>query len=235
MELTTYYFINNSLFEHLRKDEVAFLNQNMTQEKYAKGKNVFQEGSYPKGVFILDKGKVKIYQSFDDGQQIMSVHVQGEIFGYRSFLCGETYPVTATTIEECRISFIPKGPFLELLQRSTLLSNILLRFLSYEFTVWVNTISNLTQRTARERLLLSLLILIEKYKTKKLWPVEIRLSRADMAALVGTSKETLSRMMTQLKQEKYIASKGRSIIINGPAQVARLKKALSDSSKPGLT
>jgi CRP-like cAMP-binding protein len=76
-----------------------------------------------------------------------------------------------------------------------------------------------------------MLVLIEKYKTKGLWPVEIKLSRADLAALVGTSNETLARMMTQLKHEKYIATKGRSIIVNGPTQIARLRKLFTDLSK----
>jgi len=177
----------------------------------------------------LDSGKVKIYQkSHDDNQQIMNIHVRGEIIGYRPLLCDERYPVTATAIEQCKISFIPKKQFLILLQQSRGLSNTLLKYLSFEFTVWVNIISYLAQRPVKERLLLNLLILIEKYKTKKGWPVEITLSRADLAALVGTSNETLARMITLLKDERYISTKARSIMIESATQVTRIKKLLPD-------
>jgi len=226
MNISRFYFINN-YYESINQDEVDFLNKFKTQKNYPKRMDVFIEGNYPKGVFIIEKGKLKIHQkTFEGSQQIMNIHVAGEIVGYRPLLCDEKYPVTATTIEDCILSFIPKKHFLLVLSESSVFSNTLLKFLSYEFTVWVNTISNLKQRTVKERLLLNLLILIEKYRTKKNWPVEITLSRADLAALIGTSNETLARLLKVLKDEKYLSTKGRTIIINGPAQVGKIKKSL---------
>ena len=157
----------------------------------------------------------------------MNIHVQGEIIGYRPLLCDEKYPVSATAIEDCKISFIPKKQFLIALSKSSSLSNLLLKFLSYEFTVWVNTISNLKHRTVKERLLLNLLILIEKYRGKKKWPVEITLSRADLAALIGTSNETLARLLKIIRDEKYISVRGRTIIIQGSSQEDKIRKSLN--------
>lgn len=227
MDLSRFYFVNNAPFEILNQEELDALNKFITQKKYPKGKDIFLEGNDPKGVFILDKGKLKIYQRTSEGlEQIMNIHVQGEIVGYRPLLCEEKYPVTATAIEDCTLSFIPKKHFLEVLRKSSQLSNLLLKFLSYEFTVWVNTISNLKQRTVKERLLLNLLILIEKYRTKKKWPVEITLSRADFAALIGTSNETLARLLKILKDENFFTVKGRAIVIQGPAQADKIRKSL---------
>ncbi|MBT1710682.1 Crp/Fnr family transcriptional regulator [Fulvivirgaceae bacterium PWU5] len=228
MDLSRFYFINNSIGELLSGDDIDFLKQSIVQKHYSKGDNIYSEGVYPKGVFILDKGKIKIYQeTFEGTQQIMNIHVQGEIIGYRPLLCGDRYPVTATAMEECRISFIPKKQFLLALDKSSRLSNMLLKFLSNEFTVWVNTISNLKHRTVKERLFLNLLILTEKYRAKKKWPVEITLSRADLAALIGTSNETLARLLKILRDEKYISVRGRTIIIQGPAQEERIQKSLN--------
>ena len=156
----------------------------------------------------------------------MNIHVEGELIGYRPLLCEKKYPVSAMAIEECKISYIPKKQFLLLLKESPTLANTLLQFLSNEFTVWVNTITSATQRTVKERLLLNLLILTEKYRTKKKWPVEISLSRADLAALIGTSGETLARLIKLLKTEKYIAVKGRTILINNQQQYDKIAGAL---------
>jgi CRP-like cAMP-binding protein len=228
MDLSRFYFINNSIGELLSGDDIDFLKQFIVQKHYSKGQNIYSEGAYPKGVFILDKGKIKIYQeTFEGTQQIINIHVQGEIIGYRPLLCEDRYPVTATAIEECRISFIPKKQFLLALNKSSLLSNMLLKFLSNEFTVWVNTISNLKHRTVKERLFLNLLILSEKYRGKKKWPVEITLSRADFAALIGTSNETLARLLKILRDEKYISVRGRTIIIQGPAMEERIQNSLN--------
>jgi CRP-like cAMP-binding protein len=228
MDITSYYFVSKPIFESLKKTEIAFLKNFIETKVYRKNKEVFREGTYPKGVYILEKGKIKIYQNtFDGSQQIITIHIEGEIFGYRPVLCDDRYPVSASAIEDCRVSFIPKKVFLELLSSSSALSNILLRNLSREFTVWVNMITNLGQRSVKERLFLNLLILTEKYRGVKKWPVEITLSRSDLAALTGTSNETLARMIKKLKSEKIIATKGRTILINGTAQTEKIKKALS--------
>jgi len=226
-DLSRYFFISEPIHEFLNKEENRLLKESTQKKTYEKGEDIFLEGNYPKGVFILDKGKVKLYQkTFSGSEQIMNIHVQGEIFGYRPLLCNERYPVSASALEECSVSFIPRKEFMSVLSGSVALSNALLKFLSYEFTVWVNMVSSLTQRTVKERLLLHLLILAEKYKTKKKWPVEIALPRTDLAALIGTSSETLARMTRALKDEKIISTHGRTLIIHGPAQVDKIRKAL---------
>ncbi len=227
MELSRFYFIGNSIFKSLPRAEAEYLRKAIHQKTYGKNRTIFSESSFPKGVFILEKGKVKIFQkTFDGSEQIMNIHIEGEIFGYRPLLCEQRYPVSAVAIEDCKVSFIPKKEFLNILRNSPRLSNLLLRYLSYEFTVWVNTITNFAQRSVRERLLLNLLILSEKYRGRKKWPVEITLSRTDLAALVGTSNETLARMLTRLRKEKYIATSGRKIIIGSASQAEKIQKLL---------
>jgi CRP-like cAMP-binding protein len=230
MELSRFYFVNNFLYEFIQQDEGDIFKNVIVQKNYTKGKHIFTEGDYPNGVFILTKGKLKIYQTTLDGaHQIMNIHIAGEIVGYRPLLCDEKYPVTATAIEDSMVSFIPKNDFINALGKSTVLSSMLLKFLSHEFTVWVNTISNLKHRTVKERLMLNLLILIEKYSTQKKWPIQITLSRADLAALIGTSNETLARLLKTLKDEKWIATKGRIVLVNSAVQVDKIRRSILGS------
>jgi len=228
MNLRQFYFISDSLSKFLSKAERDFLSSVSIEKKVQKSSAIFLEGTFPSGVYILKKGRVKLCQQTAKGtEQILNIHIADEIFGYRPLLCDEAYPVSAKTIEDSEVAFIPKKDFLNLLSRSNNLSNALLRFLSYEFTVWVNTISNLAHRNVRDRLLINLLILSEKYRTKNKWPVEISLSRADLAALIGTSNETLARNLSKLKREKLIAANGRIIIMNNAAQEDRIRKSIS--------
>jgi CRP-like cAMP-binding protein len=227
MDLSQFYFVNNAFADFVRGEGADLLQKYVVVKQYEKGQSVFSDGAYPKGVFLIDKGKIKIFQKREEGfEQVLNIHIPGEIVGYRPLLCEEKYPVGATAIEDCQLAFIPKKQFLAALNQSSALSNMLLKFLSYEFTVWVNTISNLKDRSVKERLHLNLLILIQKYRGKKKWPVEITLSRADLAGLVGTSHETLARLLKVLREEKCFAVKGRKIIFQNAAQEEALKKFL---------
>lgn len=214
LPIDRYFFISKSIFEFLQKNEIDFLKKHSHQKVHKKNSDIFFEGSYPKGVYILEKGKVKIFQNTLEGNEhIITIHTDGEIFGYRPLLCDEKYPVSAKAIDDCKVTFIPKKYFLQVLRQSATLSNFLLGNLSYEFTVWVNTITNLAQRSVKERLLLNILILVEKYRNRKKWPVDITISRSDLAALTGTSHETLARMVKRIRQEKIVTVKGRTITV----------------------
>src|SRR5437868_4513330 len=109
MVLERFYFISDSIYQFLDQREIDFLGSVTTKRMFPKSTDIFLEGTYPKGVYILDAGKVKLYQkTFKGVEQIMNIHVKGEISGYRPILCNDKYPVSATTIEPCEISFIPK-------------------------------------------------------------------------------------------------------------------------------
>ncbi|HSH66528.1 MAG TPA: Crp/Fnr family transcriptional regulator, partial [Bacteroidia bacterium] len=183
-----------------------------------------REGSYSKGAYILRKGKVKIYQTNRDGKaQIAYIYRKGEIMGYRPLLCGEAHPVSAAALEDCVISFIPKRFFIHALDESPVLSKRLLTHLSHEFTVWINKVSLFAQQPVRERVALSLLIMNEKYKPDKTGqPATINLSREDIANYVGTSIETLVRILRHFKDEKIIITRGRKITVLKPKELEKI-------------
>jgi CRP-like cAMP-binding protein len=228
MDLSSFYFHNDPIDQFLTDRDKKTLYKNSLEKKYAGGVKIFDERTYPKGVFILKKGRVKISQSASSGdEQLIAIHVSGEIFGYRPILSGERYPVSAQTLEPCIMLFIPKEDFVSVLETSTSLSNILLKYLSREFTIWVNTISIRSRTTVKERLLLNILLLSERYREKSKWPIRITLPKSDLARLIGTSNETLARMLKLLKQDKFILSRGRSIEIAGPEQLRRIEREVS--------
>jgi CRP-like cAMP-binding protein len=174
------------------------------------------QGSYPKGVYILRKGKIKIYQSNKFGnEQIVYIYKKGEVIGYRPIISDEFHPVSAAAIDDCIISFIPRNYFVSVLKESPILSNRLLMNLSHEFTVWTNKLSIFARQPVKERLALGLLILNEKYRHhgEKNSYSSINLSRIDLANYIGAAEETLVRMLQDFKRKGFIRIEGRKIVI----------------------
>jgi CRP-like cAMP-binding protein len=227
LDISPYYFIN-APFDELHESQVTLLSSSGVEKKFSRGETIFKVNENPKGIFVIQKGRVKIFQTLLSGaDQIMNIHVEGEIIGYRPLLCDGRYPVNASALEACTLLFIPAKTFLSMLHQSTALSNLLLRYLSHEFTVWVNTISLLNHKSVKERLLVNILILVAKYQDGSKWPVKIGLSKTDIASLIGTSKETLARVLNSLKGEQLIAPRGRAIEIENAQQFKRLQNEVS--------
>jgi len=221
--LDKFHFQSDSVFEGLPKADLEFLESKMVVNKVRKGKTVFNEGSYPSGIFYLLKGKVKKFKADREGrEQIIYVCNSGELLGYPALLSEETFSDSATTLEDSIIAFIPKDDFLFLLNQSTTLSNRLLKNLSHEFVVLENSIATFAHKSVRERLALSLLILKDKYKEKGETnkKAEIILSREDLSNIVGTAVETLVRLLHDFKDEGLIETEGKKIrVLNAKALV----------------
>ena len=220
-----YHLGTDILFDGLSEDEKVFLESSMVSHVYKKGQIIFRGGMTPSGIYLLTSGKVKKYTIGDDGKpHIFYICNSGEVLGYHALLGEESYPDYAETLEDSTLSFIPKDVFLSLLDQSKGLSRKLLKSLSHEFTVFIHSTTVFAQKTVRERLALALLMLKEKYTEKGAQekPVEITISRDDLANIIGTAKETLVRLLHDFKEEQIIETKGRTIRILHPAKLVRI-------------
>jgi len=211
--ISKFIFNNQYLLNELPKIDKESLEKVMQHKNYRKNEAVFTEGTLPTGIFYVKEGKVKKYKVDNDGrEQIIYIYNAGEFFGYSAILSEEPYGDTTVTIEDAIISFISKNDFIDLLDTSVIFNRLLLKSLSHEFSVMVNLMAVLSQRTVRERVALSLLILHDKYKicdTEKI--VFIMLSRADLANMAGTVNETLARVLHDFKDDNLIWMEGRKI------------------------
>ena len=218
-------FNSDSIFEGLPETDLELLNKNMVTHTYKKNEILFREGSHPTGIYFIKKGKVKKYKTDKDGREhIFYVCGIDELLGYHALISEEKFTDTACTIEESTISFIPKDDFLLAVKISSILSNRLLKVMSHEFGVLVNGLVVFAQKTVRERLALSLLVLRDKYKKGSLEnkPVEVDLSREDLSKFVGTARETLTRLLHDFKEEGLIETNGRKITLKNPKEIAKI-------------
>lgn len=209
-------FKSESILTDLPSADFELLTANKTEKIYQKGENIFWEGAFPAGIFIIIKGKVKKYKLDKEGrEQIIYVANTGELIGYHAILSEYRYPDSAAALEQSKIAFIPKEDFLVTLDQSKVLSKRLLKTLSHEFAVLANSITMFAQKSVRERLALQLIVLREKYKEQFQpgMPVEINMSRDDLASIVGTARENVVRVLSEFKLSGIVETKGRKIIV----------------------
>lgn len=200
---------HDSLFKSFCNEEVGGLDAMKSCSYFKKNQPLFIEGSIPRGVFCLNSGKVKIFARGEEGkEQIIHLAKEGEIVGFRAMFSGEPYKVSATTLEECNICFISKSDFLDLVDTNATLRNGIMKELSTELADRATFITNMAQKSVRERLAFSLLLLNDIYKDEM-----INLSREDLANFVGTATETLIRLLKDFKEEELIQTHARKIEI----------------------
>ncbi|HTQ27270.1 MAG TPA: Crp/Fnr family transcriptional regulator [Puia sp.] len=210
-------FNSRSILPDLPKEDFNMLTRHQSLHTYGKGEVIFREGAYPTGIFYIRTGMAKKYKVDADGkEQIIYVAKSGELIGYHAILSDDRYPDSAAAMEKSIVAFIPREDFLETVQKSDVLSKRLLKTLSHEFAVMINSLTLYAQRTVRERLALQLVLLREKYKQQAQpgQPVEINWSRDDLASLVGTARENVVRMLTEFKEAGILETRGRKIVVH---------------------
>ena len=152
---------------------------------------------------------MKVFTRGDEGkEQIIHIAKEGEIIGFRAMFSGEAYKVSALTLEECNICYIAKDDFLNMIDTNPTLRNGIMKELSKELGDRAVFITNMAQKSVRERLAFALLILGDIYGDE-----QINLTREDMANFVGTATETLIRLLKDFKDEGIIEIHTRKLEI----------------------
>lgn len=225
INLEKYHLKSTSFFDFLEPQLAQEVKSKILRKEFTKGEFLFKENSYSKGVYIIRKGKVKIFQSTGEGKQsIVYIYKKGDYFGYRPLLANEPHPVSAVAMDGVVASFIPGDIFNNLLSRSSLLARNLLIVLTKEFSVWVNKMTIFSQYGVKARVALSLLILNRVYQREEgnKTGSSIAINRDDFSSFVGTAKETLVRMLRLFKDEGIITSKGTKIMVLKPKAIVDL-------------
>jgi CRP/FNR family transcriptional regulator len=199
----------NSLLNNFCSDELDHLNAHRACNYYKKHQAVFLEGSFPRGVYCINQGMVKIFKRGDEGkEQIIHIAKAGEMIGFRAMFTEEPYKVGAEVLEESNICFIGKEDFLNLMDTNSVLRNGIIKELSKELADRADFITNMAQKSVRERLAFTMLILMDVFDKQP-----INLSREDLANFVGTATETLIRLLKDFKEEGIIEVQTRKIFV----------------------
>jgi CRP/FNR family transcriptional regulator, polysaccharide utilization system transcription regulator len=214
------------LFKKLTEQEMAQLNYDKTCSIFKKGSIIYREDSHLTGFYCVNKGILKIFKTGIDGkEQIIRFAKKGDIIAYRSLLSQELACTTAKVIEEAVLSHIPYQTLLFLIQSNWKFSLHMLQIVCKELREANNYITDIAQKTVRERLAEVLLLLKDDFDLDNAKTLQISLTREELANMVGTATESVIRLLSEFKQDQLIDLQGRKIKfldIPGLTKVANL-------------
>lgn len=213
-ELHKYFFRPPPFWERLPEAVWAEIKATIRPQAYAKKTLIYSEGIHPRGLYIMRKGRAKVFIIDSEGvEQIIYFLGKDEVFGHRSIVCDEPSPVFVEAIDDCAVDCIPRHDFERFLRESPELNAAFLYNLGHEFRVFVNKISWFAQKPVSERVALALLVLHEKFNEHPHYVMVLNFTREDLASYIGTATESLIRQLKILKEARAIIIRGRKIII----------------------
>lgn len=214
-----------SLLGCCQLDELGTIADNKTWQVYQKGQAIFSAGSATLGMHCVRQGRIKVSKAGGDGkEQIVRLAKNGDVLGYRSLLTESCYSNSAVALDDCVVCFVPRTDFLRLLHSNVQFSVSLMQLMAQGLSAAEERMLHLAYKPVRERLAEALLLLQRTYHDgdDAATPFTISLSRDDLAALVGTAKETATRLLSEFKAEGIIDTRGSRITLLAPSRLEQI-------------
>jgi CRP/FNR family transcriptional regulator, polysaccharide utilization system transcription regulator len=211
------------LFRHLSDEEMRLIDSEKQTDFHRRGTVLYEEGKRINGFYFIEAGIIKVYKTGYDGkEQIILFAKKGEIIGFRSVLSKEHACTSAQVIEDAVTSYLPGELLVQLVKSNGNFSLELMQLTCRELGYANSYITDIAQRTVRERLAEILLHLKDEFGLDENQVLKISLTREELANIVGTATESVIRLLSEFRQDGLIDLNGRKIrIIN----VQALQKA----------
>lgn len=189
------YFID----EARAMEAIRHLSDNREVRHFKKKDVVFKEGEFPRWLYFVEKGMVKIYKTTDDGREFIVKMVHpGEFLGFLAMFQEDAYPESAAAVEDCSIKLIPKSDFSALVFGNRDVNIRFIKMLANHIAEREQQLIELAYHSVRRRVASCLIQVYDQTKAP------LHLLREDLASLAGTAKETLIRTLTDFKNEGLI-------------------------------
>jgi CRP/FNR family transcriptional regulator, polysaccharide utilization system transcription regulator len=213
----------NNIFRHLTPEEHEMIALDKNCEPYKKGSVIYHEGNRISGSYCVSNGIIKIFKTGIDGkEQIVTFAKKGDIIGFRSVLSGELACTTAKVIEDAHLCFIPGETLINLFKSNGEFSMDLMQLACKELGEANAYITDIAQKTVRERLAEVLIHLKNNFELDDDQFLKITLTREELANIVGTATESVIRLLSEFKSDRLIELHGRRIKL---LDIKGLKKA----------
>lgn len=212
------------LFAGLDEGTLQRINDLALERRYRGGMFIFLQGEPVDSVYFLRTGMVKATRTSEDGrEQIMSILYPGDFFPHVGFLGGGPAPGTTMTMTETVLSVIRREDFLRLVKENPTLFVNLLQTLERRIRILQDQVESLGLRSVPSRLAGILLQLAEERGEKRKNGVFVRLplSQQELAYMVGTTRETVSRVLSELRRQGAISLERDGILILDAETLAR--------------
>jgi CRP/FNR family transcriptional regulator, dissimilatory nitrate respiration regulator len=201
---------NIPLFQGLPEKQLGELARIIVDRRYKHGEVLFSEGDEASGFFVLLSGRLKIFKLSPDGkEQILHFIEPGDPFAEVAMFAGSHYPAHAEALKESRAIFFPRAAFEKLIKGDPDLAMNMLAILSQRLKYFSRLVEDLSLKEVPQRLAAYLLYLTGAGNNDL--PVDLNISKGQLASLLGTIPETLSRILNKMATQGLIEVKGRTM------------------------
>jgi CRP-like cAMP-binding protein len=186
---------------------------------------IYVENDEPTHLYFVKKGQVKTYKIAKDGRELSStLYGEGDFLGHESICRSSSYAENAATLSDSEITLISKTDFMEYLLNHQEIANAFIDLLSGSVQDKEEQMLRLAYFSVRKRVADALVQVAAKFGDPSQDTCTLKISRDDLAALVGTASETVSRMLADFKDEKLIEKNGNAIQILSIEKLRNVKQ-----------
>jgi len=200
------------LFNGLPEDQLEAIKKIAIEKQINKGEIVVSEGDEGRGFFVIVEGRVKVFKVSAEGkEQILHIFGPGQPFGEVPVFAGQRFPANAQAIDKTKALFFPRVAFVGLITANPSLALNMLAEMSKKLRLFAVQIENLSLKEMPARLASYLIHLADEQDQKEV--VTLKISKGQLASILGTIPETLSRIFAKLSGNKLIRVEGKKITL----------------------
>ncbi len=199
------------VFSPLAEDVLKMLASDAITSDHQKGEIIFSQGDSASGFHLLVKGRVKIFKLSAEGkEQILHIFMPGQMFGEAAVFYGGSFPANAIALEDSSTLVIPKSSLVRAVSKDSEVAMNMLGVLSARLMQFSDLIENLSLKEVPGRLAAYLML---KAADSNSETILLDITKNQLASILGTIPETLSRILTRLDRRGIISVSGKSITI----------------------
>lgn len=221
-------FARDDYFCDLSESALAAFDRVKFTSSYPTGAVLFVEGQMPRGIYMVCKGRVKLTMASAEGRTVLvRICDAGELLGLHSTISGDPYELTAETLEPCQINFVRANDFMKLLRDYPETYAMAAQQLTTQYRGACHQIRYLgLSQNATEKLARFLMESANKGEnTGQGIRVNLRLTHEEIAQVIGVSRETVTRSLSELRSKMVISTKGSHLLIRDKSALQALVAA----------
>ncbi|SNR98975.1 CRP/FNR family transcriptional regulator, anaerobic regulatory protein [Anaerovirgula multivorans] len=203
-------------FSQLKEADIQEISKITIERSFRKGAIIFMEGDPGEAFYFIKSGKVKVYKTTPDGREhIFTILSEGGVFAEVTLFNEIPYPASAEVLEDAEIGMIKNKELEDLIRRNAEIALQIIKVFSKKLFSSQQKVKELALGDTYMRIAKTLITFAEDHGVKTSNGIEIRLniSRQELANMIGTARETVSRALSQFKKEGSIDIEGKKIII----------------------
>jgi CRP/FNR family transcriptional regulator len=211
------------LFQGLDPENLKEIIAICERRSVQKGEMIFTDGDVCNGFYVVESGKIKVFKiSFGGKEQILHIYGAGKPFGEVPVFTGKSFPASSVAVSNASLIFFPRKRFVDLISTHPNLALNMLAVLSMRLKEFTVMVENLALKEVPARLASYLMALYRDQDRPG--SVSLPVSKTQLAGILGTTPETISRILARLTGQGFIRVDNRLITLVDPDSLAEISE-----------